>query len=56
MVGVQPETIAVTRNRAINYRNINTIIKRSIIQVKRCEKPSGREVSYDTLHVGAQQD
>ena len=44
------------KNRAICDRNVNDIIKKSIIKVKRCEKPSDLEVSGHSLRVGAAQD
>ena len=43
-------------NRAICDRNVNDIIKRSVIKVKRCERPSDLEVSGHSLRVGAAQD
>ena len=41
---------------AICDRQINEIIKRSILKVKRCERPSDLEVSGHSLRVGAAQD
>ena len=35
---------------------MNNIIKRSIVKVKRCERPSDLEVSVQSLRVGATQD
>ena len=43
-------------DRPICDRNVNDIIKRGIIKVKRCERPSDREVSGHSLRVGAAQD
>ena len=43
-------------DRAICDRNVNDIIKRSVIKVKRCERPSDLEVSGHSLRVGAAQD
>ena len=43
-------------DRAICDRNLNDIIKRSVIKVKRCERPSDLEVSGHSLRVGAAQD
>ena len=37
-------------------RQVNEIIKRSIVRVKRCERPSDLEVSGHSLRVGAAQD
>jgi len=42
-------------NRAICDRNVNDIIKRSVVKVKRCERPSDLEVSGHSLRVGAAQ-
>ena len=35
---------------------MNDIIKRGVIKVKRCERPSDREISGHSLRVGAAQD
>ena len=43
-------------NRAICDRNVNDIIKRSVVKVKRCDRPSDLEVSGHSLRVGAAQD
>ena len=43
-------------NRPICDRNVNDIIKRSVLKVKRCERPSDLEVSGHSLRVGAAQD
>ena len=43
-------------DRAICDRNVNDIIKRSVVRVKRCERPSDVEVSGHSLRVGAAQD
>ena len=43
-------------DRSICDRNVNEIIKKSIVKVKRCERPSDLEVSGHSLRVGAAQD
>ena len=43
-------------DRAICDRNVNDIIKRSVVKVKMCERPSDLEVSGHSLRVGAAQD
>ena len=43
-------------DRAICDRNVNNIIKRGVVKVKRCERPSDLEVSGHSLRVGAAQD
>jgi len=43
-------------DRAICDRNVNEIIKKSVVKVKRCERPSDLEVSGHSLRVGAAQD
>ena len=43
-------------DRAICDRNVNDIIKRSVVKVKRCKRPSDLEVSGHSLRVGAAQD
>ena len=43
-------------DRPICDRNVNDIIKRSVIKVKRCERPSDINVSGHSLRVGAAQD
>ena len=43
-------------DRPICDRNVNDIIKRGVIRVKRCERPSDLEVSGHSLRVGAAQD
>ena len=43
-------------DRPICDRNVNDIIKRSLIKVKRCERPSDIDVSGPSLRVGAAQD
>ena len=43
-------------NRPICDRNVNEIIKKSVVKVKRCERPSDLEVSGHSLRVGAAQD
>ena len=47
---------AKCEDRAICDRNVNDIIKRSVMKVKRCERPSDLEVSGHSLRVGAAQD
>ena len=43
-------------DRPICDRNVNDIIKRGILKVKGCERPSDLEVSGHSLRVGAAQD
>ena len=43
-------------DRPICDRNVNDIIKRGVIKVKRYERPSDREISGHSLRVGAAQD
>ena len=43
-------------DRAICDRNANDIIKRAVVKVKRCERPSDLDVSGHSLRVGAAQD
>jgi integrase/recombinase XerD len=58
--GIQPVFCAINHgnceDRAICDRNVNDIIKRSAVKVKRCERPSDLEVSGHSLRVGAAQD
>lgn len=44
------------KGRATSDRNVNEIIKRSIVRVKHCERPSDLEVSGHSVRVGAAQD
>ena len=44
------------KDRAICDRHVNDIIKRGVVKVKRCERPSDLEVSGHSLRVGAAQD
>ena len=44
------------KDRAICDRNVNDIIKRGIVKVKKCERPNELEVSGHSLRVGAAQD
>ena len=37
-------------------RNVNNIIKRSVVKVKRCERPSDLEVSGHSMRLGTAQD
>jgi integrase/recombinase XerD len=43
-------------DRPICDRNVNEIIKKSVVKVKRCERPRDLEVSGHSLRVGAAQD
>ena len=43
-------------DRPICDRNVNEIIKKSVVKVKSCERPSDLEVSGHSLRVGAAQD
>ena len=43
-------------DRPICDRNVNDIIKRGVIKVKGCDRPSDLEVSGHSLRVGAAQD
>ena len=43
-------------DRTICDRNVNEIIKKSVVKVKQCERPSDLEVSGHSLRVGAAQD
>lgn len=57
---IQPVFCAINhgkcQDRAICDRNVNDIIKRSVVKVKKCERPTDLEVSGHSLHVGAAQD
>ena len=57
---IQPVFCAINhgrcKDRAICDRNVNDIIKRSVVKVKRCERPSDLVVSGHSLRVGAAQD
>ena len=57
---IQPVFCAINHgqceDRAICDRNVNDIIKRSVVKVKRYERPSDLEVSGHSLRVGAAQD
>ena len=57
---IQPVFCAINHekceDRAICDRNVNDIIKRSVVKVKRCERPSDLEVSGHSLRVRAAQD
>ena len=57
---IQPVFCAINHDRcedrAICDRNVNDIIKRSVVKVKRCDRPSDLEVSGHSLRVGAAQD
>jgi len=59
-VEIQPVFCAINHgkceDRAICDRNVNDIIKRSVMKVKRCARPSDLEVSGHSLRVGAAQD
>jgi integrase/recombinase XerD len=43
-------------DRSICDRNVNEIIKKSVVKVKRCERPSELAISRYLLRVGAAQD
>ena len=43
-------------DRPICDRNVNEIIKKSVVKVKRCKRPSDLDVSGHSLRVGAAQD
>ena len=43
-------------DRPICDRNVNEIIKKSVVKIKRCERPSDLDVSGHALRVGAAQD
>ena len=57
---IHPLFCAINHNncldRPICDRSVNEIIKRSIVRVKRCERPSDMDVSGHSLRVGAAQD
>ena len=57
---IQPIFCAINHGKCIDRpicdRNVNDIIKRGIIRVKCCERPSDLEVSGHSLRVGAAQD
>ena len=57
---IQPVFCAINHgrceDRAICDRHVNDIIKRGVVKVKRCERPSDLEVSGHSLRVGAAQD
>ena len=59
-IEIQPVFCAINHNRCLNRaicdRQVNEIIKRSIVRVKRCERPNAMEVSGHSLRVGAAQD
>lgn len=42
--------------RPICDRNVNEIIKKSVVKVNRCERPSDLDISGYSLRVGAAQD
>ena len=57
---IQPVFCAINHGKcedcAICDRNVNDMIKRRVVKVKRCERPSDLEVSGHSLRVGAAQD
>ena len=57
---IQPIFCAINQEKCIDRpicdRNVNEIIKRGVIKVKGCERPSDLEVSGHSLRVGAAQD
>ena len=57
---IQPIFCAINQGRCLDRpicdRNVNDIIERSVIKVKKCERPSDRDVSGHSLRVGAAQD
>ena len=57
---IQPIFCAINHGRCVNRpicdRNVNDIIKRGVIKVRRCERPSDQDVSGHSLRVGAAQD
>ena len=57
---IQPIFCAINHGRCLDRpicdRNLNDIIKRGVIKVKRCDRPSDLEVSGHSLRVGAAQD
>ena len=57
---IQPIFCAINHghcvDRPICDRNVNEIIKRGVIKVKRCERPSELDVSGHSLRIGAAQD
>ena len=59
-LNIQPIFCAINHghcvNRPICDRNVNDVIKRGVIKVKGCERPSDLEVSGHSLRVGAAQD
>ena len=57
---IQPIFCAINHGRCLDRpicdRNVNDIIKRGVIKVKRCERPIDLDVSGHSLRVGAAQD
>ena len=57
---IEPVFCAINHGRCLDRpicdRNVNEIIKKSVVKVKRCERPSDLEVSGHSLRVGAAQD
>lgn len=43
-------------DRPICDRNVNEIIKKRVVKVKRCERPSDLKISEHSVRVGAAQD
>ena len=57
---IEPVFCAISHGKCLDRpicdRNVNEIIKKSVVKVKRCERPSDLEVSGHSLRVGAAQD
>ena len=57
---IEPVFCAISHGKCLDRpicdRNVNEIIKKSVVKVKRCKRPSDLEVSGHSLRVGAAQD